>query len=243
MDLSSLRSLTCAGGRLPPEQAARLAGLLPGARVFLMYGATEAAGRISYLPPERLLDKPGSIGVPIEGVELRVAAGGRPAAPGEEGEIQVRGETLSPGYWPLGPGDRLPLLPPDTGWYATGDLGYQDGEGFFFWTGRRGDLLKVAGHRVHCAEIEAALHATGLVAECAVVGRPDPVLGERAEAHVVPLGPEVGAEEILAGLAAAARARPQASRPRPPRPRPGQDRQRQGAQERSPLTCAWAWPC
>jgi acyl-CoA synthetase (AMP-forming)/AMP-acid ligase II len=193
------RYLTCAGGHLPEPWARRLAARFPGARIFLMYGATEAAGRISYLPPERLADKPGAIGVPIRGVEMRVARGGRPAGPGEEGEIEARGETFSPGYWPLaGPGDRLL----QDGWYRTGDLGYRDEEGFFFLTGRASDLIKIAGHRVSGAEIERALHETGMVHECAVTGRPDEELGERAEAWVVPARPGVTPEAIQAALAA-----------------------------------------
>jgi acyl-CoA synthetase (AMP-forming)/AMP-acid ligase II len=129
---------------------------------------------------------------------MRVTRNGRPAGPQEEGEIEARGATFSPGYWPLaGPDDRLP----GDGWYRTGDLGHRDAEGFFFLTGRASDLIKIAGHRVSGAEIERALYDTGLVHECAVAGRPDEVLGERAEAWVVPARPGVSPEEILARLA------------------------------------------
>ncbi|HEV7518221.1 MAG TPA: class I adenylate-forming enzyme family protein [Thermoanaerobaculia bacterium] len=194
-----LRYLTVAGGALPEPAVADLARCFPAARIFLMYGATEAAGRISYLPPERLADKPGSIGIPIPGVEMRVVRAGRPAPPGEEGEIEVRGATLSPGTWPLA----APNLenPENTGWYAPGDLGYRDEDGFFYLTGRTSDLLKIGGYRVSAAEIERALYATGLVVECAVVGRPDALLGERAEAFAVPRGPAVEAAAVLARLA------------------------------------------
>jgi long-chain acyl-CoA synthetase len=224
-----LRYLTVAGGALPAPALADLARAFPGVRIFVMYGATEAAGRISYLPPERLVDKPGSIGIPIPGVEMRVVrAGGRPAGPGEEGEIEVRGATLSPGDWghlnlraasfgrsaqPVGrPRSQMAPIPSpssldapgDAGWYAPGDRGYRDEEGFFYLTGRTSDLLKIGGYRVSAAEIERALYATGLVAECAVVGRPDALLGERAEAFAVPRGTGTGestAAEILARLA------------------------------------------
>jgi acyl-CoA synthetase (AMP-forming)/AMP-acid ligase II len=179
-----LRYLTCAGGHLPDLYVRRLRERFPQAKLFLMYGATEAAGRISYLPPEQLERKRGSIGVPIRGVEMRVL----------EGEIEARGETFSPGYWPLEkPEDRLPA----DGWYRTGDLGFQDEDGYFFLTGRASDLLKIAGHRVSSAEIERALYDTGLVQECAVAGRSDEALGERAEAWVVPVRPEVDAGQIL----------------------------------------------
>lgn len=193
-----LRYLTCAGGHLPSLYVNRLRDRIPHAKLFLMYGATEAAGRISYLPPEQLEHKRNSIGIPIQGVEMRVMAGGGPVPTNQEGEIEARGETFSPGYWPLtDPEDRLPA----DGWYRTGDLGLQDEDGYFFLTGRASDLIKIAGHRVSGAEIERALYNTGLVQECAVVGRPDEVLGERAEAWVVPVRPDVGAGEILDRLA------------------------------------------
>lgn len=189
-----LRYLTCAGGHLPDLYVRRLRDRFPQAKLFLMYGATEAAGRISYLPPDQLERKRGSIGVPIRGVEMRVMADGRPAAPNQTGEIEARGETFSPGYWPLEKSaDRLPA----DGWYRTGDLGFQDEDGYFFLTGRASDLLKIAGHRVSGAEIERALYDTGLVQECAVAGRDDEALGERAEAWVVPVRPDIGASEIL----------------------------------------------
>ncbi len=224
-----LRYLTVAGGALPAPALADLGQAFPGVRIFVMYGATEAAGRISYLPPERLADKPGSIGIPIPGVEMRVVrAGGRPAEPGEEGEIEVRGATLSPGDWghlnlraasfgrsaqPVGrPRSQMAPVPSprsldalgDADWYAPGDRGYRDEEGFFYLTGRTSDLLKIGGYRVSAAEIERALYATGLVAECAVVGRPDALLGERAEAFAVVRGAGTGestAAEILTRLA------------------------------------------
>ncbi|MFP5288585.1 MAG: class I adenylate-forming enzyme family protein [Thermoanaerobaculia bacterium] len=193
LEMPRLRYLTCAGGHLPDLYVRRLAERFPGVALFLMYGATEAAGRISYLPPEQIERKRGSIGVPIRGVEMRVTA-----APGEEGEIEARGETFSPGYWPLAaPQDRLPA----DGWYRTGDLGYRDADGYFFLTGRASDLIKIAGHRVSGAEIERALYDTGLVAECAVAGRSDDRLGERAEAWVVLARPGVSADEIQARLA------------------------------------------
>jgi acyl-CoA synthetase (AMP-forming)/AMP-acid ligase II len=198
-DAPRLRYLTCAGGHLPDLYVRRLRERFPGADLFLMYGATEAAGRISYLPPEQIERKRGSIGVPIRGVEMRVVAGGTPVPAGQEGEIEGRGETFSPGYWPLnGPEDRLPA----DGWYRTGDLGRQDEDGFFYLTGRTSDLIKIAGHRVSAAEIERALYETGLVEECAVIGRPDETLGERAEAWVVPVrAGDVSVEEILGRVA------------------------------------------
>lgn len=193
-DAPRLRYLTCAGGHLPDLYVRGLRDRFPQAKLFLMYGATEAAGRISYLPPDQIERKRGSIGVPIHGVEMRVLAGGQPASPSQQGEIEARGETFSPGYWPLeNPEDRLPA----DGWYRTGDLGFQDEDGYFFLTGRASDLLKIAGHRVSSAEIERALYDTGLVQECAVAGRSDEALGERAEAWVVPIRPDVEAGQIL----------------------------------------------
>jgi len=123
---------------------------------------------------------------------LEVRRQGRRAAAGEEGEIWASGPNLSRGYWPLGPGDHLLR----DGWYDTGDLGWYDEEGYFYLTGRASQILKVAGHRVHPAEIETALYRHPAVAACAVVGRADELWGERAEAFVVAAGPGLNADEL-----------------------------------------------
>ncbi len=197
-DLPALRYLTCAGGRLGQRQVERLQSALPRCRIYLMYGATEAAARITCLPPERWRDKPGSIGRPIPAVRLEVRRNGGTVANGEEGEIWVSGPNLSRGYWP----PSTPAASWVDGWYNTGDLGWRDDEGFFFLVGRANQLLKVAGHRVSMAEMEEALLALDAVADGVVVAQLDEVAGERAEAYVVAAHEGVSVEQLRQQLKA-----------------------------------------
>jgi acyl-CoA synthetase (AMP-forming)/AMP-acid ligase II len=194
-----LRYLTCAGGHLPVKYVDRLQEVFPRAEIFIMYGATEASARISYVPPDRLRAKRGSIGVPIDGVEMRVMRAGQPVPPYLEGEIWARGENFSAGYWPLVGSEDFVLR---DGWYNTGDIGYRDADGFYFLTGRVNDLIKIGGNRVSALEVEKALYQLDFVAECAVVGRPDEILGERAEAYVVLSRPGITSETVLNSLSA-----------------------------------------
>jgi acyl-coenzyme A synthetase/AMP-(fatty) acid ligase len=142
MDLPSLRTMTQAGGRLDPELAARYAA---HRRFFVMYGQTEAAPRIAYVPPERLAEKAGSIGVPVPGGALRA----------EDAELVYEGPTVMLGYArsraDLARGDEL------GGVLRTGDLGHADDDGFFYVTGRVKRIAKVYGQRVNLDEVEAAV--------------------------------------------------------------------------------------
>jgi acyl-CoA synthetase (AMP-forming)/AMP-acid ligase II len=142
MALPTLQTMTQAGGRLDPEVAKRFAA---HRRFFVMYGQTEATARIAYVPPERLADKPGSIGIAIPGGELSV----------EDGELVYRGPNVMMGYASqradLARGDEL------GGVLHTGDLGYVDDDGFFFVTGRAKRIAKVYGQRINLDEIEAAI--------------------------------------------------------------------------------------
>jgi acyl-CoA synthetase (AMP-forming)/AMP-acid ligase II len=181
--MPSLRYVTQAGGAMSPELARRLAAALPGRKIFIMYGATEASARLSYLPPERLADKPGSIGIAIPGVELRVLdADGNELPPRAVGELVARGENLMSGYW----GDpEATARALDRHGYHTGDLAWRDEEGFFYISGRIKDIIKAGAHRISAKEIEDAIAAQPEVHETAVIGVPDEVLGERIKAFVV----------------------------------------------------------
>jgi long-chain acyl-CoA synthetase len=143
MALPSLRTMTQAGGRLDPEVALRYADR---ARFFVMYGQTEATARIAYVPPERLREKAGAIGIAIPGGRLSV---------GEGDELVYEGPNVMLGYAEsredLARGDDL------AGVLPTGDLGRVDGDGFFFVTGRLKRIAKVFGQRVNLDEVEAAV--------------------------------------------------------------------------------------
>lgn len=182
-ELVHLRYVTQAGGAMSPELTRRLMRALPSKKIFIMYGATEASARLSFLPPEDLPRKLGSIGKAIPNVELRVLRpDGAEADVGEEGEIVARGSNLMSGYWgdPRGTAEVL-----NERGYHTGDLAYRDEEGFLFVTGRRKDFIKAGAHRVSAKEIEEAILESPEVHEAAVVGVPDEMLGERIRAFVV----------------------------------------------------------
>lgn len=184
--LPSLRYVTQAGGAMAPALTRRLIDHLGDVPLFVMYGATEASARLTYLPPERLVkDKLGSIGIPIPGVEVTVRDDeGNELAVGEVGNICATGPNIMQGYW-QDPEETAKALKP---WgLVTGDLGHKDDEGFLFLTGRKKDMLKIGGERVSPKEIEDALIASGMVHEAAVVGRPDELLSEVPAAYVAPI--------------------------------------------------------
>lgn len=164
MDLPALRTLTQAGGRLDPRLIGAFAELAcqRGWRFFVMYGQTEATARISYVPPERLRDKIGSIGQAIPGGELSLSE--------ETGELVYRGDNVMLGY-AESPAD---LLKGDElqGVLRTGDLARRDDDGFFYVTGRLKRFIKLAGNRVGLDEVEQALQQA-LKVPVAVAGEDD----------------------------------------------------------------------
>jgi acyl-coenzyme A synthetase/AMP-(fatty) acid ligase len=183
-ELPTLRTMTQAGGALDPDDAASLHARLAerGARFVVMYGQTEATARIAWVPPERLLDKPGSIGVPIPGGALWAQdEDGRRLPAGVQGELVYRGPNVMLGYAT----ERADLAAPDAlgGVLATGDLGVMDDEGFFFVTGRIKRIAKVYGVRLSLDDIEARLRPGGPVAAVSAPGERIRVFveGERSE--------------------------------------------------------------
>jgi long-chain acyl-CoA synthetase len=185
-DLSSLRYLTQAGGAMSPVLTRRLRAALPHARLFVMYGQTEATSRLTWLPPERLDEKLGSVGIPVEGVELRIVhEDGRDAAIGDIGEVRVRGANVMRGYWNNPEASSLVLV---DGWLRTGDLGHLDADGVLWLAGRRSDMIKTGAHRVHPGDIEDVIAEMPGVSEVAVVGVDDAVLGQVIKAFVVAPG-------------------------------------------------------
>ncbi len=180
--LPHLRYVQQAGGKLADALISEFRAALPHVRFFAMYGQTEATARLSYLPPERLDDKLGSIGRGMAGVKLRVLdAEGQPVAPGETGEIVAEGENITLGYWkpdPARQGFR-------DGKLYTGDLARVDEDGFIYLVGRTSDFIKPSGHRISSKEIEDVLAEMPEVVEAAVIGVPDPVFGEAAKAFIV----------------------------------------------------------
>ena len=183
--LPSLRYCSQAGGHMSAEIKEELRRVLPEhTRIYIMYGATEAGARLSYLEPGCFEGKKGSIGKAIPGVTLRVIGeNGKDAAVGEVGELVAAGDNIMQGYW-KDPEATTKVL--DHFGYHTGDLSYRDEEGFFFIVGRKDNMLKVGGHRINPQEIEDVIMETKLAREVAVIGVPDCFLGNKLIALVTP---------------------------------------------------------
>jgi acyl-CoA synthetase (AMP-forming)/AMP-acid ligase II len=191
---ASLRYVTQAGGAMSPSLTRRLMEVLGERKVFIMYGATEAAGRLSYVPPEELAENVGTIGRPIDGVSFRlVREDGSPAAAGETGELVASGPNIMRGYW----GDEAETAKAlgEDG-YRTGDLAVQTENGFYKIVGRKKDMIKAGAHRISAKEIEEAILEHDDVHEAAVVGLPDEVLGEAIWAVLVSKSGEAPTEEV-----------------------------------------------
>jgi len=153
------------------------------AKLFIMYGATEASARLSYLDPKELTRKWGSIGKAIPNVDLFVAdEEGRELPQGEVGELVARGSNFMSGYWKDQEETEKVMR---HGLYYTGDLGRMDEEGFLYVVGRTKDMIKVGGERVSAKEIEEIILELKSVQETAVIGVDDPILGEAIKAFVI----------------------------------------------------------
>jgi amino acid adenylation domain-containing protein len=187
-DLTGVRTLTSTGSALGDRQVAWLRQAFPRAQIFSMYGLTECK-RCTYLPPADLDRKPGSVGVAIPGNEIWIVdAEDRVLAPGEVGELVVRGPTVMAGYWrrPEETAQRLrPGPDPHEVVLYTGDLCRLDDDGYLYFVSRMDDVIKSRGEKVAPAEVEAALRSSPGVLEAAVVGRPDEILGQAIHAYVV----------------------------------------------------------
>ena len=182
-ELKSLKKVQQAGGKLPNVFIEELVAALPHAQIFVMYGQTEATARLSYLPPELLDSKLGSIGKGIPGVTLKVLKdSGQPVKPGDVGEIIARGDNISPGY----------LNDPEAsdnkfiaGELYTGDLATVDEDGYIYIVDRKSDFIKSLGHRVSSQEIEAKILKIPEVVSAAAIGVPDALTGEAIKVFVV----------------------------------------------------------
>lgn len=174
--LPTLRYMQQAGGRLAQAQADRVAKAQPSARLFVMYGQTEATARLSYMPPELREQHPGSIGRGIPGVTLSVLdPTGRPVVDGAVGEIFARGANITNGYWNDEEGTSAKFV---DGGLHTGDLARVDDDGFIYIVDRQEDFIKSWGIRVSSHEIEDCVLSMPGVTGAAAVGRPDDEAGE-----------------------------------------------------------------
>jgi long-chain acyl-CoA synthetase len=192
VDLSALRYLTNAAAGLPVEHVKRLRKVLPNVKLYLMHGLTEVA-RTMYLPPDQTDRRPASSGIAMPGTELWIEdEQGHRLGPGEAGELVVRGRHVMRGYWmdpdltaqrfrpgPL-PGERI---------CYSGDLFRTDEEGYFYFVSRKDDIIKSRGEKIAPREVENVLYTIPGVQDAAVIGVPDPILGQTVKAFIVaPMG-------------------------------------------------------
>jgi long-chain acyl-CoA synthetase len=182
--LPNLRYLTQAGGGMAPSLIKKIQEAFASrAKLYIMYGQTEASARLSYVPPEKLSEKLGSIGIPIPGVDLSVVRADNTICDvGEVGEVVARGDNIMRGYWDDPQETALVLR--DRALY-TGDLGRKDADGYIFLVDRAKDMIKSGANRVSSREIEDAIMEIEGVVEVCVVGESDELLGEAIVAHVV----------------------------------------------------------
>ncbi len=200
-DLSSLRLVTNTAAALSEAHIRDIRSAFPQATLFSMYGLTECK-RVTYLPPDQLDIRPMSVGrgMPNEEVWL-VDEHGKRLPNGNVGELVVRGSNLMRGYWNkpeqtaerLKPGD----IPGEMHLY-TGDIFRTDAEGYLYFVARKDDIIKSRGEKVSPREVENVLYQIDGVIEAAVIGVPDPVLGQAVKAFVVlKPGYEVTAREVI----------------------------------------------
>ncbi len=194
-DTSSLRTCITGGASMPVEVLRGFEEAF-GAVVLEGYGLSETSPVASSNHPGKER-KPGSIGTPIEGVEMQVVdENDEPVAQGEVGEIVIRGHNIMKGYWQRPDATEEAMR---GGWFHSGDMARTDEEGYFFIVDRKKDLIIRGGYNVYPREVEEVLYEHPKIREAAVIGVPHDEWGEEIGAAVVLMeGEQLGQEEVSA---------------------------------------------
>jgi acyl-CoA synthetase (AMP-forming)/AMP-acid ligase II len=181
--LDSIRLVTIAGEASSRHLVQKVRIAYPKARIHIMYGLTEATTRLTTLPSEDLERKEGSIGLPMEGVDLKILdEEGKELGPYEEGELIARGENITSGYWK---DEKLTHETIINGWLHTGDIVKKDEEGYYYHVGRKDFIFKSGGEKIVPRVIERVLREIEGIRDAAVFGRKDAFIGTRICAVVV----------------------------------------------------------
>ena len=197
-----LRYITNTAAALPTEHIRQLREIFPHVKIYSMYGLTECK-RVSYLPPDQIDVRPRSVGRGMPNEEVYVVDDkGKRLPAGEVGELVVRGANVMKGYWEAPEETARVLRDGDFAWpekvLYTGDLFTTDEEGYLYWIGRKDDIIKTRGEKVSPKEVEDVLYSFPAVADAAVIGVPDEVLGNAIKAFVtVKPGCSTTEEELL----------------------------------------------
>lgn len=195
----SLRYVTQAGGKLHPAFIQEFIDAFPDIDFYVMYGQTEATARLSYMPPELLRSRLGSLGKGIPDVELKVVnEQGQPVKPGETGEIIARGDNIMAGYF-KDPKSTASTL--RQGWLHTGDMATVDDDGYIFMQSRAKEIIKVRGVRISPKEIESVIVDYPGVIDCTITAEQDDITGEslKATVFITEADLEKFSEELIRG--------------------------------------------
>ena len=204
-DLSQVRYVTNTAAALPTAHIFELRRLLPHARIYSMYGLTECK-RVSYLPPDQIDVRPTSVGRGMPNEEVYIVDSEGKRLDVGVGELVIRGANVMKGYWEMPEETDRCLRPgplPGERLLYSGDLFRMDDEGYLYFLGRKDDIIKTRGEKVSPREVENALYEIPAVAEAAVVGVPDEVLGQALKAVLtLKPGASITEQDVLRHCAA-----------------------------------------
>jgi long-chain acyl-CoA synthetase len=192
---STLMSVGGGGAQLQPDLVAKIDAAVATARPNTGYGMTETCGIITSVSGDFFVDKPASCGRAMPTFETRIVGDdGQDVAPGEPGELWVKGAPVIKGYInrPEATAESI-----TDGWLHTGDVARIDEDGFIFLVDRKKDMVLRGGENIYCAEVEATIHQHAAVAECCVFGVPDVRLGEEVGVALVARPGEIFTAETL----------------------------------------------
>jgi long-chain acyl-CoA synthetase len=196
-DLTSLRHLGYGGSPMAPELVHRTRQAFPDVKLVQVYGLSEAGFLTGLLDHEHTEDRLTSCGRPGPGIDVRIVdPTGKELETGKTGELVARGANIMRGYWNNPDETKLAFR---NGFFRTGDIGYQDANGYFYILDRLKDMIVTGGENVYSSEVEAVIYTHPAVREAAVFGIPDPKWGEIVKAVVV-LKPRktLTADELIA---------------------------------------------
>jgi acyl-CoA synthetase (AMP-forming)/AMP-acid ligase II len=195
-DLSSLEVLAYGGSPMAPELIHRTRELLPNVKLVQVYGLSETGFLTGLQDQEHTGERLMSCGRPCPGIDVQIAdESGKQVGAGQRGELVARGANVMRGYWKNQEDTAAAFR---NGFFRTGDIGYQDAEGYFYILDRLKDMIVTGGENVYCGEVEAVIFNHPAVREAAVFGIPDPQWGELVAACVVlKTGMNITAEDLI----------------------------------------------
>ncbi|MGE0853907.1 MAG: class I adenylate-forming enzyme family protein [Gammaproteobacteria bacterium] len=195
-DLAAWRVGGYGGAPMPEATIRRLAEELSGLTLFNVYGATETTSPVTMMPPGEGVAHIDTVGKILPCCDIRIMDDdGREVGPGQPGELWIAGAMVVPGYWDNPDANAANFT---HGYWRSGDIGSIDTDGFVRVFDRKKDMINRAGYKVYSAEVENVLTHHPIVVEAAVIGRPDPVLGEKVEAFIVAREAGASAADIRA---------------------------------------------